>query len=404
VAAVRTLLEREREQPHVRSLLVRIVGRGGEVTFAKVPDNWIEEDTQVLVPDMWGTLQPRRVQTVRVPRDEQRDLAVVTRGLPGGAVLQIARSTDNRAVLLAPLRRTMWLAGSAAVLLSAGGGAWLAWRAIKPVRAVAATAHRIVATGDLSARVKGPDRDDEVGDLVRQFNTLLERNGNLLRAMREALDNVAHDLRTPLTRLRAGAEAALQTPDNLATAREALADCIEETDRIQRLLETLLDVSAAESGAMKLAREEIDAGGLLQGVAELYALVAEEKSIQLHAAAAPGTRVRADATRLRQVLANLVDNAVKYTPAGGSVWIEAEPRGDQVVFTVRDTGPGIPPEEQEKIWQRLYRGDYSRSQRGLGLGLSMVKALIEAHGGTVAVTNHPAGGAMFTVDLPAGEP
>jgi signal transduction histidine kinase len=136
-------------------------------------------------------------------------------------------------------------------------------------------------------------------------------------------------------------------------------------------------------------------------VAELYALVAEEKSIQLHTAAAPGTKVRGDATRLRQVLANLVDNAVKYTPTGGSVWIEAEPRGGRVVFTVRDTGPGIPPEEREKIWQRLYRSDRSRSQRGLGLGLSMVKALVEAHGGTVGVTNHPAGGAVFTVDLPA---
>ena len=291
VTAVRALLEREREQPHVRSLFVRIVGPGGDVTFAKVPENWIDEDTQVLVPDGWGALQARRVQTVRVPRDEQRDLAVVSRGLPGGALLQVARSTDNRAVLLAPLRRTMWLAGTAAVLLSAGGGAWLAWRATKPVRAVAATAHRIVATGDLSARVEGVQRDDEVGELVRQFNTLLERNGNLLRAMREALDNVAHDLRTPLTRLRAGAETALQQTDDPAATREALADCIEETDRIQRLLETLLDISAAENGVLKLEREKVDVGGLLQGVAELYALVAEEKSIALQVAPATGLSV-----------------------------------------------------------------------------------------------------------------
>jgi signal transduction histidine kinase len=319
-------------------------------------------------------------------------------------MLQIARSTDNRAVLLAPLRHTMWLAGTAAVLLSAVGGAWLAWRAIKPVQAVAATAHRIVATGDLSARVEGVQRNDEVGDLVRQFNTLLERNGNLLRAMREALDNVAHDLRTPLTRLRAGAEMALQQTDNPEGSREALADCIEETDRIQRLLETLLDISAAENGVLRLQREHLDVGSLLQSVAELYALVAEEKSIAIEVAPGASVSLNGDPTRLRQVVANLVDNAVKYTPAGGKVMLGVEGREDRVFITVRDTGPGIPAEEQDKIWQRLYRGDHSRSQRGLGLGLAMVKALVEAHGGRVTVANQPAGGAVFTVELPAAVP
>jgi len=404
VPAVRALLGRESAEPHVRSLFVRIVGPDGDVTFAKVPENWVDADTQVLVPDAFGTLEPRRVQTVRVPRDEQRDLAVASRRLSGGALLQIARSTDTRAVVLAPLRRLMALAGTAAVLLAAGGGAWLAWRATKPVRAVAATAHRIVTTGDLSARVAGPSGADEIGELVRQFNTLLERNGRLLGAMREALDNVAHDLRTPLTRLRAGAEAALQRPDDPGAAREALADCIEETDRIRRLLETLLDISAAENGVLKLDREPVAVAGLLQSVAELYAPVAEEKSIAVRVAAAAGLNVPADPTRLRQVLANLVDNALKYTPAGGSVWLEAERRGDQVRLAVRDTGPGIPAGEQEKIWERLYRGDHSRSQRGLGLGLSVVKAMVEAHGGRVAVANGSSGGAIFTIDLPAAAP
>jgi heavy metal sensor kinase len=404
VPAMRNLLAREQQEPHVRSLFVRVIVPGGEVRFTKVPDDWIEDDTQVMVPNGSGAMPTQRVQTFRIPRDEQRDLAVVSRRLSDGALLQIARSTDNRAVLLAPLRHTMWLAGSAAVLLSAGVGAWLAWRAIKPVRAVAATAHRIVATGDLSARVEGVQRNDEVGDLVRQFNTLLERNGNLLRAMREALDNVAHDLRTPLTRLRAGAEMALRQTDNPDGSREALADCIEETDRIQRLLETLLDISAAENGVLKLKCERVDLNALLQSVAELYALGAEEKAVVVEVFPGAGISIAADPTRLRQVVTNLVDNAVKYTPSGGRVSLAVEARENRVLVTVRDTGPGIPAEEQEKIWQRLYRGDHSRSQRGLGLGLAMVKALVEAHGGRVTVANQPAGGAVFTVELPVAVP
>ncbi|OHE81378.1 MAG: hypothetical protein A3G75_14070 [Verrucomicrobia bacterium RIFCSPLOWO2_12_FULL_64_8] len=357
---------------------------------------------RVLVPDGWGSWEPRRAVTVRVPRDEERDLAVVSRAVSGGLLLQVARSTDTRAVLLAPLRRTMLIAGPAAVLLAAGAGAWLAWRATRPVRAVAAIARRIIATGDLSARVEGPSGADEIGELVRQFNTLLERNSGLLRAMRETLDNVAHDLRTPLTRLRADAETALQNSGDPAAAREALAGSLEETDRIRRLLDTLLDVSAAENGVLQLKMEILPVGRLLAEVADLYAMVAEDKSIRLQVAAAPEVVVWADPVRLRQALANLVDNAVKYTPGGGQVWLKAESRAGSTVIAVRDTGPGIAPDEQERIWRRLYRGDHSRSQRGLGLGLSVVKALVEAHGGRVSVANGPGGGAVFTVQLPTG--
>ena len=208
--------------------------------------------------------------------DEQRDLAVVSRPLSGGAILQVARSTDNRAVLLAPLRRTMWLAGTAAVLLSAGGGAWLAWRAIKPVRAVAATAHRIVATGIFRPAWKAS------GATTRWATSC----GSSTRCWKETAVCSARcarrstTWRTTCARRSPGCGPAPRWRCGRPTIRpprEALADCIEETDRIQRLLETLLDISAAENGVLKLEREQIDVGALLQSVAELYAIVAEEK-------------------------------------------------------------------------------------------------------------------------------
>jgi signal transduction histidine kinase len=389
--AVRFVLEEERHQSGVQALFVRLTWTGAGVLWARVPDTWSEEDIRRV---------PVEAGSRRIAQDVERDIVIVSRELEGGGLLQVARSADNRAVLLAPLQGVMVATGAVAVGLSAVAGIWLSWRATRPVRDVAATARRIVRTGDLTARVTSRGGSDDVADLVHQFNTLLERNAALIGAMRETLDNVAHDLRTPLTRLRAGAEAALgETAD--ATTRQALVECIEESDRIRRMLELLLDVSAAENGILRLAPEEMEADGILAEVADLYSLVAEDKGTKLEQKTEPGLKVWADPARLRQILANLTDNALKYTPPGGQVWLQVA-RGPEgtAVFTVGDNGPGVPEGEREKIWRRLYRSDHSRTQRGLGLGLSIVKALVEAHGGTVTVGERAGGGALFTVTLP----
>jgi signal transduction histidine kinase len=401
LAALRARIADESGSPELGSLFVRIIGGDGAATFYRVPTDWVQTQAQqIIVPDGWGGWQTQAVRSVRVPRNAEKDFTVANRPLEGGQLLQVARSTDNRAVLLAPLLRNFFTIGAGATLVAAFAGGLLVWRVTRPIREVNATTRRIVATGDLTARVPVPPGGGELADLVRQLNTVLSQNAALIGAMRETLDNLAHDLRTPLARLRGTADFALQGQADPAAAREALADCLEESERVLLLLETLLDVSAAETGVLPLRRAAVDLRTVLAGAASLYREVAEEKNIRVELAAPGPVWVEGDALRLGQAVANLLDNALKYTPAGGWVRLEAGRDAAQGVIRVSDSGAGVPPAEREKIWRRLYRGDTSRSQRGFGLGLSVVKAIVEAHQGTVAVEEVPGGGALFLVRLP----
>lgn len=404
VAALRAELARE-AAPEVLSVFVRILGAGGETLFASVPADWIETQVQRLpLPERWGKGEVvREIRTVRVPQSAARDYAIASRILVNGGLLQVGRSTDSRAVLLAPVRLAFAGIGTVALVLSLVAGTLLAWRATRPLRAVSETARRILETGDLAARVPGAGRSGELAVLVQQLNTLLEKNATHVRVLRETLDNLAHDLRTPLTRLRGTAELALQDSGDPAQARDALLECIDESDRVRHLLETLLDVSAAEAGALALNRDTVDVRALVERAEDLYREVAEERGIAVSLALPPEPVMAVvDAVRFGQVVNNLLDNALKYTPSGGRAALALRREAQEIVLTVSDTGPGIPLAEREAVFRRLYRRDASRSQRGLGLGLSLVKAIVEAHAGSVRLDDAPGGGARFEVRLPVG--
>ena len=302
-------------------------------------------------------------------------------------------------MLLAPLRRAFGAVGAVVLFLSVAAGTVLAWRATRPLREVSDTARRILETGDFAARVRAPNGSGELAVLVRQLNTLLDKNAAHVRVLRETLDNLAHDLRTPLARLRGTAELALQDAQDPAEARAALADCVNECDRVLHLLEALLDISAAEAGALKLNRDRLDVRVLAEHALDLYREVAEEKRITLALEEPAQAEIDGDAIRLGQAINNLLDNALKYKPAGGHVALGIRAETNAIVINVNDNGPGVPSGEREAIFRRLYRGDASRSRRGLGLGLSLVKAIAEAHGGTVAIDDRPSGGARFTMRL-----
>jgi heavy metal sensor kinase len=287
------------------------------------------------------------------------------------------------------------------VILSAVGGWLLARRALRPVDRMSQSALRISAE-DLSRRLERRGTQDEIDRLADTLNAMLTRLEAAFAEMQRFTADAAHELRTPLTALRGGIEIALRAERSPDEYRRVLASSIEEVDQLIRLAEDLLLLSRSTVGPTTV-HQAVDLEPLCLEALEMGVRLAKGKGVNVSMGATAPATVRGDAGALRRALLNLVDNAVKYTPAGGSVVISLERTAERVALGVEDTGIGIDPGDAARIFEPFVRLDAGRSRDtgGSGLGLAIARSIVVAHGGTLELQSRPGGGSRFTIVLPA---
>jgi heavy metal sensor kinase len=287
--------------------------------------------------------------------------------------------------------------------LAGFGGYFVARRALSPVERMARRAHEINAER-LSARLEVENPDDELGRLASAFNETLTRLERSFEQLRRFTSDASHELRTPLTAIRSVGEVGLRRQGSSEHYREVIGSMLEEAGRLTRLVESLLTIARADAGQIRLEKSEVLPMPFLQEVSSLLEVLAEEKGQPLVIEGNGDARVYADRAILRQVVINLLDNAIKYSPAGGRILVRVlAGEGQTVCIEVQDSGPGISPDHRDRVFDRFYRVDEGRSRDagGAGLGLALARWGAEAHGGRLELICPPQGGCVFRLTLPA---
>lgn len=308
--------------------------------------------------------------------------------IPGGYRLLVGRDISDAAAFRSQIRSTLLWAGLIALGIGVAGGSVMSRNLLHRVEQVNRTSERVMA-GNLSDRVPLGGTSDEFDQLAANLNRMLDQIERLMTAMREITDDVAHDLKTPLSRLRTRLERTLAEPASESSQNEAIRAAIDEADRLLATFNALLSIAELESGAPRDQTERVDLSEVARSAAELYEPVAEERGFTLSIATEPGVTVRGDRHLLSQAVANLLDNALKYATSG-AIEVRVFARDGSAVLDVADHGPGVPETDRESVFDRFVRLERSRTTPGNGLGLSLVRAIVRRHGGSVTLNdNHP---------------
>ncbi len=329
------------------------------------------------------------------------DLEILSLKMNNGEYLQVGKTVSDRDELLEHFEKSFAEVLLIALALGGVGGVLLSNRILRPVRELIITLQNI-NKGDEEARVPVRETDDELEELSKQFNEMLDHVKTSNQGMRQTLDTIAHELRTPLTSIRGIAEVHLRKQNiSDSEARIAFENCVEGVDEILAEFKMMTDITEVESGLQNLRKEEIDLLNVCEDIIDLYEIVADQKEITIKLSAeAKSLHLQADRKKLRQALANLIDNAIKYSHEGSEIKVDFYRHNQHAVIRISDQGIGINAEDLPHIWKRLFRGENSRGEKGIGLGLSLVKSIIEAHNGSISVETKEDEGSTFVIRLP----
>lgn len=397
VEALQAEFRREAESKGINRVFFRLLSPEGKVLASSDLNQW--RGLKAARLQAIATEKQPAVHTLSLPGRRHR-LRVATKPARDGSVIEIGAALQGNEIMMERYRETF---GTAFVIMLACGGfvGWLlARKAMSGVQRVTYTTTRI-GKGDLGRRVPLGNEGQEINALAHAFNEMLERIESLVRELKQITDNVAHELRTPITRIRGMAETTLTGSGDLNQYREMAASVIEGSDRLIEMINTMLEIAITDSGVAELAREPLDIREIVREAADLFKPLAEDKGIDIQLDIPPqAVIVPGDRPRLQRAVANLLDNAIKYTPSGGTVTISLETDTTRAKVEIADTGMGIDKKNISRIFDRFYRCDESRSTPGSGLGLSLALAIIRAHGGNIIMKSAPGSGTSFAIVLP----
>jgi heavy metal sensor kinase len=389
----------EAQAAGIKKVFFRLLSLKGQVFSSSNISYW--KDININEIAIKKLLQGNRYvfETITIP-DHKHKVRILYAFLSSGIILQVGQAMESYSRFLDAFKGIFIITMTFLIILAAGVGWFMARRAVSGVEAITQTAQSI-SGGTLGKRVPVKTRGDEIDQLAMTFNQMLDRIQTLVTEIKEMSDNIAHDLRSPITRIRGIAEVTLTNGKSMDEYENMAASTIEECDRLLDMINTMLMISKTESGVDKLSRQEINLAGLIREACELFEPTAEDKRVTLSCDAPNESHLIGDNRMIQRMLSNLLDNAIKYTPSGGkvNVSVSENEKGD-VIITVKDTGVGISPNDLPRIFDRFYRCDQSRSNSGIGLGLSLARAIARAHGGEITATSTPNQGSTLTVTLP----